>query len=375
MKQVEQSYEEYKDTQTKYNKLKINNCWVQESTIEKIREVLPLEQPKILCHGTRRGVEQQLFRRFYPGCEVLGTEISDTASEYPDTIQWDFHETHEGWCNYWDIIYTNSLDHALKPQRAIRNWLGCLKQDGTLIIEWTGDNEKATIVDVFGAKLQEVIDVVNKRQTGGMVVDVVNLVPKKEKYKYQSLIICKKWTYPELSEEELSRKVEHIFEVNDILSSIGLEYYLGGSTLLGCVRDGDIVKHGSGVTFHFKAEVYHEYEKVMKRRFLEAGFEIKEVQTKSENGKIQVQKGGFLFELVAWYKTKRGREYFYRVRRNYRLPKEIFKPGGTITLRGKKIPCFSPPEEYCFFRFVNWRTPGINSRNRESFENERYNRK
>ena len=45
-----------------------------------------------LCHGTRTGKEQEWFRK-YLSCDVVGTEISETATQFPFTIQWDFHKS------------------------------------------------------------------------------------------------------------------------------------------------------------------------------------------------------------------------------------------------------------------------------------------
>jgi hypothetical protein len=90
-------YERYKAAQFAANKRKIENVWAQPEDIEMlsgyIRRHIP--NPRFgLCHGTRRGLEQKWFREHLK-CEVVGTEISDTAMEFPNTIQWDFHETNQ----------------------------------------------------------------------------------------------------------------------------------------------------------------------------------------------------------------------------------------------------------------------------------------
>ena len=68
----------------------------------------------------------------------MGTEISTTATEYDNTGQWDFHEIKKEWRGAVDFIYTNSLDHAYDPQKAVRTWIQCLNENGLCFIEWWG---------------------------------------------------------------------------------------------------------------------------------------------------------------------------------------------------------------------------------------------
>ena len=157
------SPDEYKEIQTTWNKRKINMVWVKRDVIEVIagyiRKNLPA--PKFgICHGTRRGVEQVWFRELL-GIEVIGTEISDTASEFPHTIQWDFHDVKDEWMRNVDFIYSNSLDHSHSPRECIAGWMGCLRPGGFCFIEWTewdhGDGH-VNALDCFGASIAEVRD-------------------------------------------------------------------------------------------------------------------------------------------------------------------------------------------------------------------------
>lgn len=177
------SYKEYVKVQTKANKKKIGNVWAQPETIKLISDHILANNPQPefgLCHGTRRGVEQALFRE-YLGCEVLGTEISDTATQFPDTIEWDFHNVKEEWIGACDFIYSNSLDHACKPEKALRAWLSCLKNNGVLVIEWSeavGKRpKKANRVDPFFAKAIEVKGMIER--AGGYIIETMQTENKK----------------------------------------------------------------------------------------------------------------------------------------------------------------------------------------------------
>jgi SAM-dependent methyltransferase len=145
-------YQRYRDIQVLANKRKIHAVWENIRFLaDYIRKFIP--RPAFgLCHGTRRGMEQQWFRR-YLDCEVLGTEISDTARDFPDTIQWDFHEVKPEWLGAADFIYSNSLDHSYDPEKCLNAWVSCLRPDGILIVEHSTDHVEARETDPFGAHL------------------------------------------------------------------------------------------------------------------------------------------------------------------------------------------------------------------------------
>ena len=105
-----ENYEEYVSEQTRANKLKLKNVWVQKDTMNQIKQ--RVSNPKsIICHGTRNAKEQQYLQEIYGDIEIIGTEISETATQFDMTIQHDFHEQKEEWINHFDILYSNSFDH------------------------------------------------------------------------------------------------------------------------------------------------------------------------------------------------------------------------------------------------------------------------
>lgn len=148
-------YERYRAVQTEGNHRKLANVWVLEENIAFLSEYLRSHLSGIefgLCHGTRRGDEQAWFRK-YLGCEVIGTEISDTATQFPHTIQWDFHEVKDEWVDSVDFIYSNALDHSYDPEKCLGAWMRCVRPGGFCIIEHTPRHERATELDPFGAEL------------------------------------------------------------------------------------------------------------------------------------------------------------------------------------------------------------------------------
>ncbi len=150
--------EEYRRVQTEGNKRKIHQVWAREENMEFLSQYLEKTLDSVrfgICHGTRRGLEQTWFRTYLDGCEVIGTEISDTASDFPHTIQWDFHEAKPEWIGAVDFIYSNSLDHSYDPESCLNTWMRCIRPGGVCILEHGRAHGPAgaSKLDPFGADL------------------------------------------------------------------------------------------------------------------------------------------------------------------------------------------------------------------------------
>jgi SAM-dependent methyltransferase len=149
------SYEAYRAAQVAANRRKLDKVWAQPENIAFLADHVRrhVAQPRFgLCHGTRRGLEQQWFREAL-GCEVIGTEISETASQFPHTIQWDFHDVKPEWEGAADFVYSNSFDHSYDPEACLRAWMRCVRPGGSCIIEHSHEDGYAKESDPFGAPL------------------------------------------------------------------------------------------------------------------------------------------------------------------------------------------------------------------------------
>jgi len=151
----------YRREQEKGNRAKIEQVWTSESNLRFICQWLQdrgLAPHFILCHGTRNGFEQRVFNSFF-ACEVIGTEISPTASQFPMTVMADFHEPKAEWDGRADILYSNSLDHAYDPAKALRAWAQSVKDGGVIVIEKASDSDPrgASDLDPFGITLPSLL--------------------------------------------------------------------------------------------------------------------------------------------------------------------------------------------------------------------------
>lgn len=150
-------YEKYREIQTEGNRRKLEYVWADEENIARLSKYITkvLGTPRFgICHGTRRGKEQEWFRK-YLGCEVIGTEISDTAEQFPHTIRWDFHEAKPEWIDTTDFIYSNSFDHSYDPEKCLNTWMSCIRPGGLCILEHSNFHgpEDSCELDPFGADI------------------------------------------------------------------------------------------------------------------------------------------------------------------------------------------------------------------------------
>jgi hypothetical protein len=161
-------YELYKEIQTIGNKGKIKRVFVAEKNILYLCRELEKIIPRIdfvLCHGTRNAAEQKFFKAaLSKPAEIIGTEISDTANQFPMTIEWDFHEVKPEWLGAADIIYSNSFDHSYDPDKLFSAWLSCLRPEGVMVLEWTKAHATGSpsILDPFNIGLDGLMNLLAK---------------------------------------------------------------------------------------------------------------------------------------------------------------------------------------------------------------------
>jgi hypothetical protein len=149
------SYQEYVDAQTLTNKIKLNWVYAREHAIKSICNQKQ-NADFIICHGTRNGAEQKYFKQFLPEAYVIGTEISETANQFEMTIQHDFTFPVKDWIGKADIVYTNSFDHSMDPEKTIQTWKEQLKPTGAIYIEYNEGQSVCEPADCLEATQREV---------------------------------------------------------------------------------------------------------------------------------------------------------------------------------------------------------------------------
>jgi SAM-dependent methyltransferase len=163
-----ESYEEYVEAQKIKNHRKLDRTFASPGVLNQIIEDIRKNIPNTkfgICHGVRNGWEVEYFRKEL-GIEVIGTEISDTATRFDNVIEWDFHNVKDEWIGSVDFIYSNSFDHSFDPELALQKWMSCLNTNGRLYIEWTTSHNvpvKNDAADCFSASIEEYKELISDK--------------------------------------------------------------------------------------------------------------------------------------------------------------------------------------------------------------------
>lgn len=142
-------------TDKKYGKI----VYVHKKVIDAIYEYFKDDNIKnILCHGTRSGEEQQLFKDSF-NCYVMGSELCEKAILAPMTTIWDFNKVNKDWIGKYNLVYTNAFDHCITPKETLEVWKDQLAENGKLLIEWSDSQNTQGVIasDPLNATEEEVI--------------------------------------------------------------------------------------------------------------------------------------------------------------------------------------------------------------------------
>jgi len=182
------NYEEYKSVQIVGYDAKVNtHTWVDTNSVGGLVNYIYNYNPNAsfgLCHGTRRGVEQQsfidCFKILNRDVTVIGTEIAaDASTRFPHTIEWDFHNVKDEWIKSVDFIYSNAFDHSYQPSVCLDAWMSCLSDMGVCIIEWNSDcDNNSRPMDPFAASIDEYKELISAKYE---ILDILESNPDESK--------------------------------------------------------------------------------------------------------------------------------------------------------------------------------------------------
>jgi hypothetical protein len=147
-------YDKYRRIQAFHNKRKLDHVHADEATLALVADHIRAAGRAVrgICHGARNGWEVRALKEML-GCEVIGTDISESAEGLPGMVRHDFHEPREEWRGGFSFVYTNSLDQAFDPARALAAWTDQLAPGGAVYVEHNACHVPASAgaMDPFGA--------------------------------------------------------------------------------------------------------------------------------------------------------------------------------------------------------------------------------
>lgn len=153
------SEDHYLKAQRRARRNRCRTPYCASNEFEKLENNLSFIPEDILCHGAFKGEEVQQLQDLYPNASVIGTDL---APEGENVIEWDFRKFKQEWVGNFDLIYSNSLDHADNPEECLTVWFEQLSVIGTLAIQWTPSHREARGGDCFGAEFHEYLILINR---------------------------------------------------------------------------------------------------------------------------------------------------------------------------------------------------------------------
>jgi len=139
-------YQWYLSVQRRLTAKKTDNgkkyyTWVDEKDMKEVNRVIHLyakDIQTILCHACRCGLEVDVLHKLNPTAKVFGTDIYGEAYKFDRAYfrEMDFDIVPEEWVEYFDVIYSNSIDHSRDPINTLLAWKEELKKDGIFFINF-----------------------------------------------------------------------------------------------------------------------------------------------------------------------------------------------------------------------------------------------
>lgn len=188
------SRDEYFNNQIKRSESKFSYCKVSYKHVEEWFKIInDLKIKKICCLGTRNGREVDIFRFifgdfflkkivkyteinrhgfnnlfpfllnykrsdikcFSDDLDVYGVEINPQAQR-KDTLISSFDELPEDWNNKFDLLYSNSFDQSMSPEKTAIEWKKILKNNGLIIFSFSYDKMPTESDPVGGLTFENV---------------------------------------------------------------------------------------------------------------------------------------------------------------------------------------------------------------------------
>jgi len=140
------NYDWYKAVQQKLTAKKTNRgekilSWVDIDGMKTVNSLIHCyaNKPKtIVCHGCRSGLEVDVLQRLNPSAKVWGTDIYGLAYKYDPKYfrEMDFDTVPDEWKDYFDVVYSNSIDHSRDPIVTLLAWREELKKKGICFVNF-----------------------------------------------------------------------------------------------------------------------------------------------------------------------------------------------------------------------------------------------
>lgn len=178
-REEEADIEEYEAIQKKASERKYGLSWAKQETCNEILSILGgIDNPaqSILCHGVRRGEELRYLS--HAGIkEIVGTDLYVPSNADSRIVQCNMNEPQQVFDSRFDVIYSNSLDHAQNPVKTLLLWAVQLnnKPSSRIVLEMDAGHSAcgSSDLDVSGIDLQRFPFYLSVESNGALFCDKI----------------------------------------------------------------------------------------------------------------------------------------------------------------------------------------------------------
>lgn len=142
-----------------------------------------------------------------------------------------------------------------------------------------------------------------------------------------------------------------LFEVDDILRGLDLEYYLACGTVLGFYRDGGFIPWDDEIDVEILSEVFVPRLGELREKFIEHGF-IARATYRGKTSKMSIFKDKVKVAFGSMYDNGFG----YRCDLSQKFPSKFYKNPEKFNFNGRMFTMPGPISEYLRFYYGDWET-------------------
>lgn len=144
--------------------------------------------------------------------------------------------------------------------------------------------------------------------------------------------------------------------IHDVCQTFDIRYILDSGTMLGAVREGDIISYDTDIDISMTEKNFNIFKNNYK--IIDETFFITEDSTEKQLIRINSSKINLLHVDIWVWKEEKEFYYLDYMKRRYFLEKKYIDNISTIRLRNNLFLCTEYKEEYCLLKFgEDWKTP------------------
>tara|TARA_R100001129_G_C5199649_1_gene213423 strand:- start:124 stop:636 length:513 start_codon:yes stop_codon:yes gene_type:complete len=144
---------------------------------------------------------------------------------------------------------------------------------------------------------------------------------------------------------------EILFEVDDILKSLNIKYYLACGTALGFYRDGNFIPWDDEIDIEILSETFVPILKELREKFISSGF-IARATYRGKTSKMPIFKKGVKVALCSVYDNGAG----FHCDLNQKFPSKFYENPEEFTFKERKFTMPGPIADYLSFYYGDWQT-------------------